>query len=392
MIKLFFIIFFIQIYFIQASETEIEIHGYLSRGYIKTSKYNFLAENSSTGTSKWGELGINFGYQAHDRLRIGAQILARELGTVGKYKPTLDWAFLDYQLTDWATVRYGKFFTTGSLYNEGRDIDLLRNSILLPNAINSEDFRDISQMKGLSLHGDVNIGDKNSISYNFSKGNVSFDENSAFTSDIQSFFKQNPINLNTAVKLNADNVLAYSLVWNTWIKGLRLGFSSLNLNIGIDAKILPFQISLPSMIINNSKKLKVKSLEYVKNKWSYISEYVTGRLDFIGFGTTQTFISYQNHYHQLIYRLNERYGLGLINEKTHKNSLAGKDLINQYQKDLTFTLRVDISDNWLLKLEYHDLEGTTNLRGVLNPSGQFIPSFNKGENWDMFMAKVTYSF
>ncbi|PCJ21309.1 MAG: hypothetical protein COB02_01615 [Candidatus Cloacimonadota bacterium] len=379
-INLFFIfIFFVQYPLLKANETKIEVHGYLSRGYIKSSKYNYLAENSIDGTSKWGELGINFAIQAHDRLRIGLQVLARELGTAGKYDPRVDWAFLDYQLTNWASIKYGKFFISGGLYNEGRDVDLLRNSILLPQNVYSERFRDMALMKGLELHGTAEISKNNSIQYSLNKGRSSFEKDSGFISDFSALL---PLPSFTA---NMKNIISSELIWNTWIQGLRLAISHTKVDVDVNS---PF---LPPILFKNTKALKVVSLEYTKKQWRYTFERFTGHIDLIGLGPTISLFHIKNNYHQITYRLNEHYELGFIHAQSYTDE-KGKTNIDQYIKDNSFTISNNLSDNWLLKLEYHKVNGIAGLRPLLNPSGQINAISNKGKNWDIIMAKITYSF
>lgn len=385
-----------------ASESEIEVHGYLSRGYMKSSKYNYLADNSKDGTSKFGEIGINFGYQAHDRLRFGAQILARELGSAGKYDPKLDWGFADYQLTDYASIKYGKFFAPWGLYNEGRDVDILRNSILPVQAIYSEDFRDVSLMKGLELHGSFDLNERNSLEYRFAKGNVDVDSDSVLSRDINAGLNPlysagiaqatggalniaNPI---TALDMNINGMSAFGLVWNTWIDGLRLSFTSMEPDIDINAQV---QVLGPQYTgYDFAKNWNTSSLEYSKDQWTYAFEKTTYLIDTVTAQGRTPFLQKQAYYHQINYRLNDRYEFGVTRVNDYGNVLKGKNTIDLHHKDLAFTVRVDMAEDWVLKLEYHDLQGTGDLRTVLNPG--VTATANQGENWDMIMAKVTYSF
>ena len=365
---------------LQASETEIDVHGYLSRGYMKSSKYNYLADNSKDGTTKWGEIGINFGYQAHDRLRIGFQVLARELGNAGNYEPHLDWGFLDYQLNEYAAIKYGKFFTPWGFYNEGRDVDILRNSILLPQSIYKEDYRDISLMKGLELHGEIPIGENNSIEYRLAKGNMDFDKGATFLLDIK-----NDLGNPASVDMNINGFTSYGLVWNTWIEGLRLGLTSTEYDVDINATARPY------ILFDNTRNWEVASLEYTQNQWTYSFERLTAHFDQVFLGQTRPHWDIQSDYHQIIYRYNEKYEFGVVKTSEHNKTFENKSLIDQYLDDLGFTVRIDLTEDWTLKLEYHDMKGTNPLRALLNPTLP-TPTNNLGENWDMFMAKVTYKF
>ncbi|MCO4783344.1 MAG: hypothetical protein KC646_13545 [Candidatus Cloacimonetes bacterium] len=387
---------------LKASETEIEVHGYMSRGYMKSDKYNYLAENSKDSTTKWGEIGINFGYQAHDRLRFGAQILARELGNAGEYNPELDWGFADYKLTDYASVKFGKFFVPWGLYNEGRDVDILRNSILPIQAVYNEDFRDISLLKGLELHGSFELGERNSIDYRLAKGNVDINSGSSLFKDVNFSLNKsysaailqatagavniaNPVN---SLDLNINGMTAYGLVWNTWVDGLRLGFTSMEPDIDINAQVAV--IGPQYTKYDFTENFEVSSVEYTKDQWTYSFEKMTYLINAVTSTGSTPFLKNHAYYHQINYRLNDRYELGLVRQNDYSNVLKGKNTINLYQNDLAFTVRVDMSEDWVLKLEYHDLEGTALLRDILNPG--VTAAVNQGKDWDMIMAKVTYSF
>ena len=70
----------------------------------------------------------------------------------------------------------------------------------------------------------------------------------------------------------------------------------------------------------------------------------------------------------------------------------GKDFVAQgspdygaWQKDLALSLRFDLSDSWLLKLETHFMNGYALCDYSDNPNG-----FKK--DWMLFAAKTTFNF
>ncbi|MCJ8347180.1 OprO/OprP family phosphate-selective porin, partial [bacterium] len=351
-----------------------------------------------------GEIGINFGYQPHDRLRIGAQILARQLGSAGEYDPDLDWAFADYQLNDWVSVKFGKFFVPWGLYNEGRDVDILRNSILPNQAVYAEDFRDISLMKGLELHGTIELSENNSVDYRIAKGNTDFSEKSPLLLDtritLDALYSAgisantgglvNVANPITSLDMNINGFLAYGFVWNTWIEGLRLGHTSMEPDIDINAQIPAALGGSQYTLYDFTKNLVVNSLEYTKDEWTYAYEQLSYSIDTVTSQGRAPAFKAQTYYHQVTYRLNERYEFGVMKSNAYLNTLKGKTALDNYLNDLAFTVRVDMAEDWVLKLEYHDMKGLDSLRTSLNPG--LTATANQGKDWDMLMAKVTYSF
>src|SRR5262249_53872165 len=91
----------------QAAEIEtageignLQVHGFVSQGFILSSGNNYLAA-SKRGSFELAELGINFTQPLGDKLRVGLQLFAHDLGPVGNYSAKADWFYLDYHWQDW---------------------------------------------------------------------------------------------------------------------------------------------------------------------------------------------------------------------------------------------------------------------------------------------------
>jgi hypothetical protein len=71
----------------------------------------------------------------------------------------IDWAFGDYRWKDQLGFRAGKVKLPYGLYNEGRDVDMLRTSIFLPQSIYNERMRDfILAYEGAGAYGSLASG------------------------------------------------------------------------------------------------------------------------------------------------------------------------------------------------------------------------------------------
>ena len=113
----------------------IQIHGFLSQGYAKSTKQNnFPVTNSGQGSFNFNDFGINFSKEITPDLHVGMQLSAFDRGDYGQDKVTIDWAFGDYRYKDWLGIRAGKIKIPQGLYNETRDNDALRTFIFLPPA------------------------------------------------------------------------------------------------------------------------------------------------------------------------------------------------------------------------------------------------------------------
>ena len=75
----------------------LDIHGFLSQGYLQSDHNNFLADTEE-GTFEFREYAINASSNLTDQLRIGAQLFGRDFGDFGNDEIVLDWGFADFRL------------------------------------------------------------------------------------------------------------------------------------------------------------------------------------------------------------------------------------------------------------------------------------------------------
>ena len=76
---------------------DIQVHGFASQGFVYTDTNNWLTMNTSQGSAAFTDFGINVSTSITDKLRVGAQLYDRNLGQLGRYHPSLDWAVVDYR-------------------------------------------------------------------------------------------------------------------------------------------------------------------------------------------------------------------------------------------------------------------------------------------------------
>ena len=77
----------------------VQVHGFLSQGLVKTDQNNWLTMNTRAGSGAMTEMGLNMSSQLTDKFRVGAQVYDRNLGQLGQWHPSLDWAVADYRFT-----------------------------------------------------------------------------------------------------------------------------------------------------------------------------------------------------------------------------------------------------------------------------------------------------
>jgi hypothetical protein len=190
----------------------IEVHGFVSQGFIKTSGNNYLAE-SKRGSFEFTEVGINFTKGLTDDLRVGMQLFAQDLGPNGDYKPRFDWYYLDYRLRDWFGIRAGRTKIPFGLYNDSGDVDAARVPILLPQSLYPIDHRDyLLAQTGGEAYGNFRLGMAGSLEYRIYGGTLFADPPAK--SD----------NGSTVSKFSVPYVFGGRLMWSP-LEGLQLGAS-----------------------------------------------------------------------------------------------------------------------------------------------------------------------
>src|SRR5271157_2019186 len=198
---------------------EVEVHGFASQGFVYTNTNNWLTMNTSQGSAAFTDFGVNVSTNVTDKLRVGAQLYDRNLGKLGQYHPSLDWAVVDYRFKSWFGVRGGKVKTTMGLYTDTQDLDFLRTFALLPQSVYPTDLRDatIAHLGG-DVYGNVSLkhglGDLSYTAYAGHSGDSIYSGYTFLASQYGVTYRNS-----TAVKYGAD------LRWHTPLRGLLIGAS-----------------------------------------------------------------------------------------------------------------------------------------------------------------------
>jgi len=203
----------------------VQVHGFASQGFVYTDKNNWLTMNTSQGSGAMTDMGLNMSSQITDKFRMGAQVYDRNLGQLGQWHPSLDWASGDYRFTNWFGIRAGKVKTTMGLYNDSQDLDFLHVFALLPQGVYPTDLRDTTiAHSGGDIYGNVplrhHLGD---ISYTAFVGHRSDSIYSGYPYLISQW----------GVYFHSLGGLQYGgdVRWNTPLKGLLIGATRMNQDI-----------------------------------------------------------------------------------------------------------------------------------------------------------------
>lgn len=426
--------------------TDVDIHGYISQGVLRSSHNNFFAETED-GSSEFSEIAFNIGTDVSDKLHLGIQVLSRKLGEFGKGELEIDWGYADYRWKDWMGFRAGKMKLMHGLYNTTRDIDFLRTSIFLPQSVYNEAWRDtVSAVQGGEIYGDVYLGKGGSIAYRVQGGQNEFpvDSGVATTTEDQSRL------LGIEYKAE-DYVPKYAssggFLWSTPVDGLKVGATSWLTKFKLEGDAYAL-MNMESVAKAGDLLGKVEvetrsvewtgSIEYSIGKFLFAAEYSRNSYDFWSSGpgfekianvsprvrnAAHTTLDTEGYYLAGAYRFTDWFEAGLYysvyyadaddkdgdaNEIGSSNPLD-KDYnprkANGYQdhdawlKDLCLSLRFDITDNWVFKIEGHAMDGTAILTKDINSKTIYnaatkssVKVLDTVDDWYLGAMKVTFNF
>ena len=225
-----------------------ELHGFISQGYLNSSHNNFLSHDSKDGSFEYMEMGISFNRWITSGLSAGFQLFAKDLGKAENQEVKLDWAMLNYRWKPWLNAKAGRFKLKTGLYNDTRDIDMVRPWALLPQSCYLEYFRDPSlSVDGGALYGTLPAGKIGDLSYEVYYGTQDFnpDRDGAMTRYIEDVTTFLP---DKTDDYDVDSRWGINLEWATPLEGLMIGGSRSAIDMEISATFLEDTFGGPPMV------------------------------------------------------------------------------------------------------------------------------------------------
>lgn len=369
----------------------LSVRGFLSQGAFISTANDYLGK-SSRGSLELFEAGLTISAELSDQLRVGMQLFSRDVGTLGDYTIDLDWAYLDYRWKPWLGLRAGHIKLPFGLYNEYTDIDVARVSILMPQSLYPIDSRDVLLAHtGFSVYGEARttIG---TLTYQLFGGTFLIEPASS-------------------AQARADSIDSKYVVGGQVFlsphEGLRVGASYLRASIDyfftlepsqiqmyVDAGVVPPDFDGKVALYQRPATLVVGSAEYLRDDWTFAAEYsrwlVRFRAEPALIPTTES--DSERFYVLAAKRLSDRHELGGYYSVYHVDAAdrRGRDTMqfarpqDAFQRDAALTLRYDVNEHWLWKLEGHLVDGTAALVRTTNP--------DPTRTWGLFLIRTTLTF
>ena len=375
-----------------ASAQNVQVHGFIAQGLVDVNDSDFIDDDGSL-SPKLTEAGLNAAYQISSNVRLTGQVVYLNGGN--RYEEGLR---LDYALVDWllygsshwqANLYLGRFKNPHWLNSSSRDIPFARPSIILPQSVYFDGFRDIAvgaDGSAIKLsHSDDKYGN---FDFNFSYG----------TSPISD--KQGDIILSTLAqgKVKQDSDLQFSLYYQPVFSPWRFGASYLD-------SVFTYQTNEMSDRFFDGKfsfKFYTVNALYEGEKWEFSAEIYQENFHTKGFYHPLYNKSPvgQGAYTQSRYKVNHQLTLlaryeNFYSNRNDKNGTAQEAESNgtipayfSYHRDATVGFSYDMSSNLRLRFEHHWIQGAARLTPVVLPN----PQVNNSKNWQLWAMQLMYWF
>ena len=356
----------------------LEAHGFVSFGYLRTWENNVYDSDTIDGTTEFYEAALNAIARPWERVRLGAQLFVRDLGHYDNGRVELDWAYADFQLHPLCDVQLGRVKIPLGLYNESQDIDAARSSVLLAQSLYPTRLRDLQvAVDGGKVSGRAEMGDAGALSYTMFGGTKQFDRDGAYAAYVGQTSRM------TVNEAAVKAVYGGMVQWDTPVPDVALRFTAYQArDIVIDG------VSLfggqPVHFVSDSRSL-VTSLQWEPRDWTFAAEYLniaTAGESTTGAVTRPYEFDYNGGYVSATWHVRSWLDGYVASEYRH-SEVAGRP--TSFGWSWIAAINVLPLRNWSLKAEYQYQDNAVGVLAVENPQGV-------SQSWHLFALKTTVDF
>jgi hypothetical protein len=366
----------------EAADTQhrFQTHGFVAQGLIDVSHSNFVTDEGGLST-RLTEIGLNASYQLTDDLRIAGQAVYLNGGNRYDEGVRLDYLLLDYMAYNqhnWLLDIYvGRFKNNHWLYSNTRDIPFARPSIILPQSVYFDGFRDIAMGgDGIAIKASYSDDTLGELDFNVSSG----------ASKLYRDQQQLLLTQLAQGEIKQDFDHQASVYWRPPFSAWRFGVSLLDSDFSYAAAN---QDAFADGLF--SFQFYTANVMYEGELWELSGEVYQERFATRGFYAPNMLKNQvgQGSYLQARYKWSDKLTTLIRAEKFYvdKNDKNGKQMERltgipayfAYHQDLTVGLSYDITQNIRLQFEHHWFKGTGRLNSIVFPD----PQLNDREFWQL---------
>lgn len=332
---------------------DVQIHGFLQQGFAYSNQNNFLTMDTSKGTFALTDAGANISTSITDNFRVGAQVYARNIGALGDYHLSVDWAYADYKFKSWLGIRGGKVKTALGLLNDTQDAEFLYTWAIMPQSIYPLDLRSSTiAHTGADLYGEIPMSKAGGLSYTAYAG--------MRASDPYGGTAYGDASAGTPLKSFKGRAEGVDLRWHTPVTGLMFGSSWANQTETKTVSIVLYG-DAPLVAHNTPEHITSGYADFARGKWHLSTEY---RRDYnvesytlFGAGGSSN-QSTKGWFGAVAYRAAKWLELGTYNSRFYVDKPQNPaDTASNHIFDQTVTARFDLTRWWNIKIEEHFMNG-----------------------------------
>lgn len=374
----------------QVFSEALKIHGFVSQGVIQASDSNFVNDEGDA-TFKLTEIGVNASYRINSSLRVAGQGVYLNGGNRYPEGLRIDYLFLDWQLLNTQTwnvkAQIGRNKNYHWLYSSTRDVPHTRPSIVLPQSLYFDAFRDVAiGVDGLVLVTQTNndFGEWD-INFSYGKSKISKQEH------------QNLLGKAALGDLSQPSDKQFSLYWRPTLSNVQFGISIL------DADFKYSQAPTDTLFNGDvtSQRLMLNIL-YQGERWEFASEIMKERVlvDNLLFPGYTSNVTAEGGYIQgryfmtpdvtLLTRL-DLYDRDRKDRKGAQIEAMSAGFVSGYfgyMDQGTLGLSWRLFKNTQVQTEFHRVKGASRLAPVFTPD----VAANNSKYWNMWAVQLMYWF
>jgi hypothetical protein len=369
--------------------SELQLHGFLTQGMVTTSDNNFLGQSNKKASTDFREIGVNASLRATADVQLSAGLLSHKAGGSDNGNVRLDYGLVDWTVSSSeqgrSGIRLGRVKTSYGLYNRTRDVAFTRPSILLPQSIYFERTRNLAvAADGAELYLDRNF-EAGSLFVTFALGKPEIGSEAT---------KVALVGLTPNGRFESKLVPIFNVIYEGDGGKYRLGFTA----VQIDSSYIP---GVRDVLQAGQLKFtpKIFSAQYNAENWSLTSEFALRPTSTrnLGPNAPDATAHGQSYYIQGSYRLAPKWEALLRYDVLYADS-ADRDGqayaaathrpgFTRFSKDWTTGVRFDLTPEFMLRAEYHRVDGTGYLPAQDNPNPLALE-----RRWDMLMLLASFRF
>ena len=369
---------------------DFKIHGFISQGIIDVDGSDFVNDSGDPST-ELTELGLNASYQLSNKLRLAGQMVYLDGGNRYAKGVRVDYALLDwsaYTSEAWqANLYLGRFKNNHWLYSSSRVIPFARPSIILPQSVYFDGFRDIAVgSDGAAIkisHSNDDIGNFD-FTLSYGKSTISEEQQDIIVGE------------GALGKTKQDYEIHASLYWQPNFSPWRLGLSLLDSDFTYqEDEVFDFFVDS-----NFTFQFYTVNALYEGEEWEFSGEIYQQRFVTDGFYYPNFYkdTTGQGYYGQIRYKIisdliflarYEKFYLDDNDKNGQKlEATTGIPYYFAFNNDITLGLSYDFTSTTQIRAEYHWVEGAGRLTPVVVPN----PEINSSEDWSMWAVQLMYWF